>query len=359
MWEVETVFIWRLFGKKSAMLEEGSDSSALASMAENASQSEGSRLNGPGNKCSACGEPTKGHLGPYWAAKCIAGALRKLTTRVDELENNRDLKDQHIRKMEDVHAKRIDGLFVTIENLQGKVERITERICEFEESESCRGKRKVRGDHNDGHASAVSPEEKISSCSEVLPTSSGVNPVETGHAGPEELKHKEVKENEEEEKRQPEEPKEKQPTLRSTNMVRHVHADIERSANGSSQMPISVDAERMSNGDHDAKESAPWTAVVSRRGNKKSNVRDRENRTQSASARQPGLGLHGAKRGLRGAAQASIGIYHLSGIDLDCSSDDVVYHCKKHGVVATACFMLKRRAHHTTQTAKLYSSGMM
>ena len=290
------------------------------------------------------------HFSPW----CIAGALRKLTTRVDELENDRDLKDQHIRKMEDVHAKRIDGLLATIENLQGEVERMTERICEFEESESCRGKRKVRGDHDDGDASAVSPEEKISSCSEVLPTSSGVNPVETGHAGPEELKHKEVKENEEEEKRQPEEPKEIQPTLRSTNMVRHVHTDIERSANGSAQMPISVDAERMSNGDHDAKESAPWTAVVSRRGSKKGNVRDRENRTQSASARRPGLGLHGAKRGLRGAEQASIGIYHLSGIDLDCSADDVVYHCKKHGVIATACFMLKRRAHHTTQTAKLY-----
>ena len=50
----------------------------------------------------------------------------------------------------------------------------------------------------------------------------------------------------------------------------------------------------------------------------------------------------------------SIGVYHLSGIDLDCTVNDVIHHCKKKGILATACFMLKRRALHTTQTAKLY-----
>ena len=39
-------------------------------------------------------------------------------------------------------------------------------------------------------------------------------------------------------------------------------------------------------------------------------------------------------------------IVSLSGIDLDYSADEVVYHdhTKKHGVLASACFMLKRCA---------------
>ena len=98
-----------------------SDFCAPTSMSENSSQNDSnssqndcSRQAGAGKNCSGCGEPTKGHLGPYGATKCIAGAMRRLVTRVDKLEKDRDEKDECIRQLETLATKRQEGLLATI-----------------------------------------------------------------------------------------------------------------------------------------------------------------------------------------------------------------------------------------------------
>ena len=86
-----------------------------------------------------------------------------------------------------------------------------------------------------------------------------------------------------------------------------------------------------------------WTEVV-RHINRKNKEHERK---QSDRPSELGLRGRGSKRGLHGAERVSIGVYHLPGIDLDCTVDDVIHYCRKKGI-------LKRRALHTTQTAKLY-----
>ena len=62
-------------------------------------------------------------------------------------------------------------------------------------------------------------------------------------------------------------------------------------------------------------------------------------------------------RGLWGAQKAPVEVYHLSGIDLDCTADDVLTYCREKGVLATACYLLPRRVRHSTQIAKLFASS--
>ena len=129
---------------------DGSDSAALTVLPKNCSQSSENHSNGQGKICSACREPTKGHFGPYGAAKCVAVALKRLTTSVDDLERDRDQKDETIRKTEQVHTKRTDGLLATIEDLQSEVERLVEQLAK--ERASCPCKCKARGDDDAGCA---------------------------------------------------------------------------------------------------------------------------------------------------------------------------------------------------------------
>ena len=67
----------------------------------NSSQSDCSRPAGAGKNCSGCGELT--HQGPSEPIrgnqKCIAGAMRRLATRADELEKDRDEEDERIRQL--------------------------------------------------------------------------------------------------------------------------------------------------------------------------------------------------------------------------------------------------------------------
>ena len=79
-------------------------------------------------------------------------SLKRLTTSVDDLERDRDQKDEAIRKMEhvQVHTKRTDGRLTTIEDLQSEVERLVEQLAK--ERASCSCKCKARGDDDVGCA---------------------------------------------------------------------------------------------------------------------------------------------------------------------------------------------------------------
>ena len=115
---------------------DGSDSGAPANLPECSSQSEVSRpvqAAGKTYTCSSCGEPTKGHFGPYGQSKCFIG---RLMARVDELERDREAKDACIRDMEQLNSKRQEGLLATIDVLQEEVQNLTNRLGELEKDRS-------------------------------------------------------------------------------------------------------------------------------------------------------------------------------------------------------------------------------
>ena len=264
--------------------------------------------------------------------------------RVGDLERDRDQKNETIRKMEEVHTKRADGLLATIEDLQSEVEKLVEQLAK--ERASCPCKCKACGEDDAGCA-CVTPALAVGkSCQrEPLPIASTVN-----HSSVEQDEHRESSQKKlrekDEEKRQPrtESTEEQGECTRATVQgTCTVQCD-------SPDQPAKVDGGSEEKGPVPSTDDDSWTKVV-RRINRKNKEHERK---QSDRPSELGLRGRGSKRGLRGAERVSIGVYHLSGIDLDCTVDDVIHHCKKKGILATACFMLKRRALHTTQTAKLY-----
>ena len=126
-----------------------------------------------------------------------ADALRRLMTRVDDLERDCDQKDETIRKMEEVHTKHADGLLATIEDLQSEVERAVEQLAK--ERASCPCKCKARGDDDAGCACVTPALAFGKSCHcESLPIASTVNHSSVEQDDHRELSQKKVREKNEE-----------------------------------------------------------------------------------------------------------------------------------------------------------------
>jgi len=79
-----------------------------------------------GNKYSACGEPAKGHLGPYGPMKCLRGIVLSLSKKVEELERRCQLSSEEYRTLQELSSQRQEALLVTIDSLQNDIERLEE-----------------------------------------------------------------------------------------------------------------------------------------------------------------------------------------------------------------------------------------
>ena len=103
-------------------------------------------------------------------------------------------------------------------------------------------------------------------------------------------------------------------------------------------------------------DASPWIAAESRKQARKKQQRKNVSYRQAVSSN---LDQHRPRlsRGLRGAQKAPVEVFHLSGIDLDCTADDVLTYCREKGVLATACYLLPRRVRHSTLIAKLFASS--
>ena len=105
-------------------------------------------------------------------------------------------------------------------------------------------------------------------------------------------------------------------------------------------------------------DASPWIAAESRKQARKKHQRKNVNYHQAVSSN---LDPHRPRlsRDLRGAQKATVEVFHLSGIDLDCTADDVLMYYREKGVLTTACYLLPRRVRHSTQIAMLFTGSTL
>ena len=61
--------------------------------------------------------------------------------------------------------------------------------------------------------------------------------------------------------------------------------------------------------------------------------------------------------GLRGVQPSRAVPFHLSGISLDCTPDDVIHYCRARNILVTACFFLPHRVRNVAATAKIFAQA--
>ena len=103
-------------------------------------------------------------------------------------------------------------------------------------------------------------------------------------------------------------------------------------------------------------DASPWIAAESRKQARKKQQRKNVSYRQAVSSN---LDQHRPRlsRPAGCSKSARRSMFHLSGIDLDCTADDVLTYCREKGVLATACYLLPRRVRHSTLIAKLFASS--
>lgn len=278
--------------------------------------------------CTACKKPTKDHFGPYGKDRCVVGLLDSLRSRVDKLErlitSNEERHARELAEQEAIFKLRLDGLLTIVETLHDKSR--DDKSCQ---SGSCvleKGE-EVREKEVDGTQAAVSPD-----------------------------REREAQEN----------------SKNRTNPVRNTSTQetpgvrmAEKASPAISEPPtvkIGSTQEEMSTGNallpSDREGDASSASGLSSAPVNEWKVQGRRRRSKEQLPAPQGVMEKSTPRsasGLRGAERRPVQPFHLSGIDLSCTTEDVLSYCRKKGIQATACFMLPRRVHHATQSAKLFA----
>ena len=86
------------------------------------------------------------------------------------------------------------------------------------------------------------------------------------------------------------------------------------------------------------------------------NERAYEEHRRPSKGLRASAGLGNADR-LRGATRREIKPFHLSGISIASTADDVIDYCHRRNITVTGCFILRPRVWHGTRTAKLFTSS--
>ncbi len=87
-------------------------------------------------RCIVCGEPTKGHLGPYGQSKCLQGQITKLAARfearfedLEKVNQAREEQSEQFRQHAKLSQERQEGLLATIEALEEEVRGLRARTA--------------------------------------------------------------------------------------------------------------------------------------------------------------------------------------------------------------------------------------
>ena len=292
-----------------------------------------------GPHCKACLGPVKDHVGPHGVGKCVVGILNGLQSRIEKLESALVASEaQHEKELEQLntaHEKKVEALLAVLDCLERKMNVL--QSCK-EDGEMGSNVSCMKG----GPTSQLSKELPVSD-REASPVSSDINFVLS---------------------------KEKNNDASfSVEMVSSQPVKVEQNVCERSVTCFGTekDPEQVETSTTDmTEEEGSWSSVVRRRH------RPRTHRTSELETNTHKTGLRGSKsramlssKGrtqmksplgqLRGSEQMLAQPFHLSGISVDCSAEDVVGYCRGKGIAVTGCFFLPAKVWHGTSTAKLFA----
>ena len=254
--------------------------------------------------CTACKVPVKDHVGPHGKERCVLGVLEALRTRVSALEEiveqNERRHSEELRDQAVLHEKRVDGLMALIEDLQQQRSAATIPTSGNLDA----GEDVVR-------TSAPNSESDVTAAPTAVATdaATSVVVVDAGSGG--EVDYSEHK----------------PPTF------------VEALINSVSK----------TGGLEKEEEDQDDFVVVQPKGRRKGDKTGHSNWSKASKphANRAGMGQ------LCGAKRVQTTAFHLRGISMDCSADDILAFCRKRNVTTTGCFMLRTRI-WGTQSAKLF-----
>lgn len=350
-------------------MADGSDSDAPAFLSQNNVSSEVNRVSCGKPHCTSCGEPTKGHFGPYGPNKCIFGTVCKLVTRVDELEARCAKKEEELRQLDKISTARQEALLATIDALEERLQDLESRWNDVHVSlpsrhqSSCAVKRSGLEPDDDTNFSACSGVESTEH--EGTAECNSLNNHLTTTSMP-------SREDEKESGKKLEEVEQQKNNT--------IHRTLSPNDNASSQRTVQEPA-RTHKQTADSKSpateglGAKKHSVIPQRGSKHNSVDDMRDVNASGTpdscvddgwqlvqrrSRRPGastetLRTRGGRSHLKlyGSDRVATTTFHLSRIGLDCTPADVLRYCKTRGVVLTGCVFIRTRV-WGTQSAKIF-----
>ena len=253
--------------------------------------------------------------------------------RVDELERDREAKDACLRDMEQLNSKRQESLLATIDVLQEEVQNLTSRLGELQKDRSTgpcvcdeQKSRERNALVNPVPPTVVSP----TPAPDVTPASSSAM-VDDSSLGGETRKEQYLKKEKRSRKKQETQgPRDHVTVVDGTAVVVH---SLQPTRDTDAGAPVRTYSSAVS------KDESGFIEIRRRRNQKK-----------------PPSTLSGAPTeatSLKGSGRIRCKAYHLSGIYLDSSTDDVHGYCRARGVAITGCYELATRA-WGTRSMKVY-----
>ena len=275
-------------------------------------------------RCKICRVNVKEHFGPHGEGNCLFGVVAGLRQRIDNLEKTLlDVKEKHqedLVQQEALHHKRVDGLMTIIEGLQDRLEEQSKNLptqssvekSTFSTSEAPRQESPKR----EARESQLSyPQEPPVQLHSPQSRSEGAVEIECFEQRSSLVSFADVV------VAQP--PRVKAVTSRSEANVNKGSADAEKNEKNN---------EATSDGFTQPKRRKPRKPTPS---NSLAGKRVSGNAT------------------LRGAQRVSASPFHLAGISLDSTADDIVSYCRTRSVSVTGCSLVRSRV-WGTQSAKLF-----